>query len=373
MKQIPLSIPTLGGNEWLYIKECLDTGWVSSVGAYVTMFETMCAQRCGTAHAVATSNGTAALHLALVTAGIGEHDAVLVPNITFAATANAVAYTGALPVLVDVCADTWQIDIALVADFLAQHTHIQGKKIAAIMPVHVLGGMCDMARLRQLCEQHQLTLIEDATESLGSTYLGLPAGSWGHMGCLSFNGNKIITTGGGGMLLTQDSDLAKRAKHLSTQAKIDEVEYLHDAIGYNYRLVNLLAAMGVAQLEQLDAFLDKKKNIAQAYREALAGVGDIQFQAHLPEVEANEWLFTIRTAQSRALMAFLQTRGIQSRPLWTPLKQQPMFAQCPYLSQGNISALVHREGLSLPCSAQLSEADQQYVIEAVRAFFQGKS
>ena len=189
------------------------------------------------------------------------------------------------------------------------------------------------------------------------------------MGCLSFNGNKIITSGGGGMLLTQDAELAQRAKHLSTQAKTDAIEYLHDEVGYNYRLVNVLAAIGVAQMELLAEFVARKQAIAATYREALAGVGDIRFQAYLPEVAPNEWLFTIRTTRSRELMQHLHAAGIGSRPLWTPLHRQPMFAHSPYISTADHATALHAEGLSLPCSTHLSAKEQAYVVDAIRNFY----
>jgi perosamine synthetase len=262
---IPLSVPNLAGNEWKYIKECLDTNWVSSVGSYVDRFELLLAEFTGAQYAVATSSGTTALHLSLLLAGVQPGDRVLVPNLTFVASANAVRHAGAEPIFVDVDAGTWQMDLDLVENYLGSEQN--RARVSAIMPVHVLGNMVDMKRLLALAARYELPVIEDATESLGTTLGGSAAGTFGLVGCLSFNGNKIITTGGGGMILTNDQSLAQRAKHLSTQAKADPIEFYHDEVGYNYRLVNVLAAMGVAQMEQLPGFLARKAEISAFYKQ----------------------------------------------------------------------------------------------------------
>jgi perosamine synthetase len=263
-----LSGPNIAGNEWKYVKECLDTGWVSSVGSYVTKFENMLAEYSGCKYGVATSSGTTALHIALMLAGVEREDYVIAPNVTFIASINSIKYTGADPILIDVDPATWQMDLALLEEFLENETDQRGddliyindgRRIKAILPVHVLGNMCDMDRLLLLAEKYNLQVVEDATEALGSYYKGKHSGSFGSMGCFSFNGNKIITTGGGGVIVTNDEELAKKAKHLTTQAKSDPFEYLHDEVGYNYRLVNVLAAMGVGQMELLPSFIKEKK------------------------------------------------------------------------------------------------------------------
>lgn len=269
---IPLSIPNISGNEWQYVKECLDTGWISSVGAYVNRFEEALAEYTGARYAVATMNGTAALHIALKLAGVQPGDLVIVPNITFVASCNAITYAGATPLLIDIDPHTWQMDLDLLEEYLAAHTALNegekrirpflrhsGRYIGAIMPVHVLGNMVNMERLMEIAKRYHLPVVEDSTEALGSYYKGKHAGQFGLMGTFSFNGNKIISTGGGGMIVTDDEILAKQAKHLTTTAKVDPFEYRHDAIGYNYRLVNILAAVGVAQMEQLPCFLLRKK------------------------------------------------------------------------------------------------------------------
>jgi perosamine synthetase len=261
---VPLCIPELRGNEWAYIKECLDTGWVSSVGSYVDRFEADLARYVGIQHAVAVVNGTAAIHIALLVAGIQPEDEVLVSTMTFIAPVNAIRYAGAWPVLIDSDAETWQMDPQQVADFLEKECETRsgslwnrhtGRRVRAIMPVHILGHPVDMHPIMELARRYDLIVIEDATESLGARYKEQMTGCIGDIACFSFNGNKIITTGGGGMLVTNRQDWAEKARYLTTQAKDDRLEFIHNEIGYNYRLTNVQAAMGVAQLEQLEAYI----------------------------------------------------------------------------------------------------------------------
>ena len=376
---IPLSIPHLAGNEWPYVKECLDTGWVSTAGGYVTRFEEDIATYTGSARAVSCMNGTAALHACLRVLGVGKGDYVIAPNITFVATLNAIAYTGAETILLDADPDSWQLDLDLLERFLAAETQVQGgrltnkadgRRIAACMPVHVLGNMCDPERLLAICERYHLPVVEDSTEALGSTFRGQHAGTFGTFGTSSFNGNKIITTGGGGMIFTQDAALADRVKHLTTTAKTDPLDYFHDEVGYNYRLVNVLAAIGVAQLEQLPAILERKKAMDAYYREQLAGVGDIRFQAITPGVDPNCWLFTFRTARMRELLTYLNANGVQSRPFWTPMNQLPMYKDFRYVTEHDHSTAVHREAISIPSSSGLTEEQLSYVVTTIRGFYQ---
>jgi len=376
---IPLSIPKLAGNEWTYIKECLDTNWVSSAGKFVGKFEEDIAAYTGSVHAIACMNGTAALHVSQLLLGVGPDDLVLAPNITFVATLNAIAYTGAEAVLIDVDPISWQLDLDVLARFLAEECDrdaannlihkADGKQIKAIMPVHVLGNLCDMDALLSLCEKYDLPIIEDSTEALGSTYKGKHAGTFGHFGTSSFNGNKIITTGGGGMIFTQNADLATRAKHLTTTAKTDPLDYFHDETGYNYRLVNVLAAMGVAQLEQFPGFLVAKKKMDAFYRSELSGVGDIRFQEITPGVDPNCWLFTFRTARMRELLTYLNANGVQSRPFWTPMNQLPMYAGFRYYHQDDNSSKLHAEAISIPSSSGITETELREVVAKVREFF----
>ena len=376
---IPLSIPNLAGRELEYVRECITTGWISSVGSYVDAFERSVEAATGARHAVACVNGTSALHIGLVLHGIGPQDCVLMPNLTFVATANAIRYTGAEPILVDVRADTWQLDLDLLESYLASECErdeagtlrrrSDGKAVRAIMPVHVQGNIGDMDRLLALADEYGLHVVEDAAEALGSTYRGRSAGTLARVGALSFNGNKIISTGGGGVVLTDDGDLAARAKHLTTTAKTDPLEYHHDEVGYNYRMVNVLAAIGVAQLERLGEYVAAKKRIGDRYRAELAGVGDITFQAVREEVEHNDWLFTVETAHQRPLLAHLNAARIQSRPFWMPMNQLPMYAELRYVNDADVSRAVHARALSIPCSTNLSDADQSRVIGEIKRYF----
>ncbi|MCP9236767.1 LegC family aminotransferase [Lewinella sp. JB7] len=375
---IPLSIPHLAGNEWTYVKECLDTGWVSTAGAYVSKFEESIASFTGSRHAISCMNGTAGLHTAMNLLGIGTGDYVLAPNLTFVATLNAISYTKAEPLLLDIDPESWQLDLDLLQRFLTSDTYgkagvrylkADDRRIAAIMPVHVLGNMCDMDRLLAICRDHDLPIIEDSTEALGSTWKGKHAGTFGTFGTSSFNGNKIITTGGGGMIFTQDAVLADRAKHLTTTAKTDPLDYFHDEVGYNYRLVNVLAAIGLAQMEQLPELIQYKKRMDAFYRAQLSGVGDIQFQQITDGVDPNCWLFTFRTARMRELLTFLNDRGVQSRPFWTPMNQLPMYASLRYVTERNHASRVHATAISIPSSSGLSEAQLGEVVTTIREFY----
>jgi len=375
---ILLSGPNMCGNEWKYVKDCLDTGWVSSVGAYVDEFEKMSAAFAGTKYAVATSSGTTALHICLVLLGINENDYVITPNITFIATCNAIKYTGADPILIDTDENTWQMDLNLLEEFLANETEIRdnncyykkdGRRIPVIMPVHVLGNMTDMDRLLSISKQYNLTVIEDSTEALGSYYKGKHAGSFGLMGTFSYNGNKIITTGGGGMIVTDDEALAKKAKHLTTQAKSDPFEYIHDEIGYNYRLVNVAAAMGVAQMEMLPTFLKRKKEIISFYKNALSNIGDISFQEVSEDVDPNWWLPTIKTTRQREILKILNDNKMQSRPFWVPMNQLRMFKDDIYYNRNDRSDFVYRHCLSIPCSTNITDSELESVSNKIKELY----
>jgi len=376
MKTIPLSIPHLEGNELKYVTECIETGWVSSAGEYVNRFENMVAEFAGCRYGVAAVNGTSGLHLALHMLGIGPGDAVIIPNITFIASANAVVYSHANPVFIDIDPDTWQMDLDLLEAFLEEETEIKngqcvmvpsGKLLKAIMPVHVLGNMCDMPRLMNIAEKYHLHVVEDASESLGSYYDGRHSGSWGIMSVFSFNGNKIITTGGGGVIVTNDEGHAKRAKHLSTQSKVDPETYFHDEIGFNYRLVNVLAAIGVAQMEQLPEFIKNKKRMDAYYRKHLAGAGDIRFQKVEEKVDPNCWLFTFYTRKKDQVLAALKENQIIARPFWTPMNQLPMFENHLYYHHEDHSRDIHARCLSIPSSVGITEEEMERVVRVVKA------
>jgi perosamine synthetase len=373
-----LSGPNMAGNELKYVTECITTGWVSSVGAYVDQFEKMSAEFAGTKYAVATSSGTTALHICLVMMGVSSDDYVITPNITFIATCNSIKYTGANPIFIDTDAATWQMDLNLLEEFLTNETEQRngvchykkdGKRIPVIMPVHVLGNMCDMDKLMALARQHNLTVIEDSTEALGSYYKGKHAGSFGLLGTFSYNGNKIITTGGGGMIITDDEALAKKAKHLTTQAKSDAFEYIHDEIGYNYRLVNVAAAMGVAQMEQLPGFIQRKYEIIDFYKKELEGVGDIKFQEVSADVKPNWWLPTIFTAKQKEVLKILNDNKMQSRPFWVPMNQLQMFTENIYYNHTDRSNFVYQHCLSIPCSTYITNDDLKAVAGKIKECF----
>jgi perosamine synthetase len=378
---VPLSIPEIRGNEWQYIKECLDTGWVSSVGEFVDRFEREFATAVGAKHAVAVVNGTSALHIALMIEGVEQEDEVIVPALTFVAPVNAIRYAGAHPVFMDVANDTWQIDTAKLAAFLEEECEIRdgvlrnrasGRRIRAVLPVHILGQPADITSIVALAERYRISVIEDATEALGGYAGNRHVGTFGATGCFSFNGNKLITTGGGGMIVTNDVTRARRAKYLTTQAKDDPIEFVHGEIGYNYRLPNVLAALGVAQLEQLEDYLAKKAAIAERYRAGLAAVPGISFITEAPGTRSANWLFTIRINEaefgigSRQLMAVLRERQIDTRPLWCPIHLlKPYESAQTYRIE--VIPRLYKECLSIPCSVGLTEAQQTRVIESIAA------
>ncbi len=375
---IPLSVPHIFGNEAKYVQECIETGWVSSAGAYVTKFEEVMAEYTGAKYAVACMNGTAGLHLSLRLINVKRDDLIICPNITFIATLNAVTYACARPLLVDVDTKTWQMDMDLLERKLETETYQEGgntylksskQKIAAIMPVNVLGNIGDMEKMLSIAKKYNLPIIEDSTESLGSFYKGKHSGTFGKLGVFSFNGNKIITTGGGGMIVTDDEELAKRGKHLSTQAKISAHEYIHDEVGYNYRLVNVLAAIGVAQMENFDKVLKRKHEIDAFYKAELQAVGDIEFQEVLDGVDPNYWLCTIRTSKMRKLLQYLNERKIISRPFWMPMNQLNMFKGDPYFTDENHSAHIYENCISIPSSSNLSNEQLETVVKTIKEVY----
>jgi perosamine synthetase len=378
---IPLSVPEINGNAWKYVKECLDTNWVSSAGPFVDRFERMVAEYAGTRYAAAIVNGTAALHTALLIAGVEADDEVLVSTLTFIAPVNTIRYVGAWPVLIDAEPDHWQMDPQRVANFLDNECTLSqnelrnkttGRRVTAIMPVHILGHPCDMDPLLETARKYNLTVIEDATESLGAEYKGRKVGHLGDIGCFSFNGNKIITTGGGGMIVTDNPQWAEKARYLSTQAKDDPVEYVHNEIGYNYRLTNIQAALGCAQMETFDETLAKKRAIAARYDSAFAEVPGIFLMREAEWASSNFWMYTILIdaevygEDSRAVLRRLAKAGIQSRPLWQPMHQSPA-CQAFQVLGGEIADRLRRDALALPSSAGLTFDEQTRVIDAMQA------
>jgi perosamine synthetase len=377
---IPLCVPQLGGNEWLYVKECLDTNWVSSAGPFVARFEHALASYVGAKHAVATVNGTAALHMALLVAGIQPDEEVLLPALTFIAPANAVRYAGAWPVFMDVEPAHWQLDPQKVLDFITQQCRWSNgklinqttqRRVRAILPVHILGHPCDLDVLYEIADKYELGVVEDATESLGARYKARMLGSQSAIACFSFNGNKLITTGGGGMIVTSNDAWAEHARYLTTQAKDDPFEYVHNEVGFNYRLTNIQAALGCAQMEQIESFVDRKREIAATYNRELQNVRGVGFMQEAPWAFSAAWLYTIRIDEqeygidSRALLKQLNQNGVQSRPLWQPMHHSPAHKDSPSFKV-EIADAVHRDAVSLPSSVGLTELDQERVISAIR-------
>ena len=372
---IPNAVPYLGGNEWKYLKECLDTNWVSSVGPFVERFEREVAQHVGVPHAVATVNGTAALHVALLAAGVGPGDEVLVPSFTFIATAHAVAHCGAQPVFLDCEPVSWGLDAGKVADFLARECVVKdgrvvnrtsGRTVRALLPVHLYGHPCDLDPLLELAADYPLVIVEDATEVLGARYKGRPVGAHGLVGCLSFNGNKIITTGGGGMVLTRDERLAARVRRLTTQGRADTVEFVHEEVGFNYRLTNIQAALGVAQLEQLDAFVESKRETARAYTDALGRLGGVTPLDEPPWAFSTFWMYSVLLDAAAwsdvpTLIARAGAAGIQLRPLWRPLHRQPAFAG-HQAYRIEVTDRLYARGVSLPCSVGITPEQRARVV-----------
>jgi perosamine synthetase len=367
-RPVALHEPRFGGREWEYLKRCLDSGWVSSAGSFVEEFESRLASLCGVGHAVATVNGTAALHAALRVAGVGAGDEVFVPALTFVATANAAAYCGATLHFVDSAPSGLGIDPAKLDAHLrriavrrggAWANAGTGRPLRAIVPVHVFGHPADMDAIGAVAREFRLAVVEDATEALGSRYRGRPCGGLGRVGVLSFNGNKIVTTGGGGALLTEDARLAQRARHLATTAKVPHKwSFVHDEIGWNYRLPSLNAALGVAQLEQLEGFLRAKRSLARRYAQAFASVPGARFVAEPEGTESNYWLNAILLDEGSgafhdALLEACHAAGILARPLWTLMHRLPMFRDCPR-DDLSVAESIERRLVNLPSSAALA-------------------
>lgn len=364
---LPLHEPCLGGNESLYLQRCVETGWVSHLGPYVTRFEDSLIEFTGSRHVVSMASGTAALHMALVLLEVGAQEEVLVPSLSFVATANAVAYCGSVPHFVDVDERTLGVDVAKLADYLRSNTVISergtlnrhtGRLIRALITVHTFGHVGDVEGLVRLSEEYQLSLVEDACESLGSFHRGRHSGTLGRMGVLSFNGNKIVTTGGGGAFLTSDQALHARARHLASTAKLSHAwEYDHDAVGYNYRLSNLSAAVGVAQMEQLPSFLEKKKRNFEMYRELFGGLDGVKLFIPPPDSQSNHWLNSLILApesesQLDSILERAHSRRIFLRPAWKPLHLLEMYGDTPRMDLEGTEQLARRL-IALPSSAGL--------------------
>ncbi len=369
--RIYLSPPDVGELERKLLLEAFDSNWVAPVGPDLDAFEEQTAEIVGVRHAVALSSGTAALHLALMAAGVGRGDTVLVPSFTFAASANAVMYLGARPVFLDSTAESWNVDPALVTEELRRRA-AKGRLPRAVIAVDMYGQCADYEPLTAACDRYGVALIEDAAEALGATYRGRPAGSFGLAGVLSFNGNKIITTGGGGMLVTDDDRIAARTRHLAAQAREPLPHYEHRTVGYNYRLSNLLAAVGRGQLQRLDAMVAARQETSRYYRAALGDLPGLSFLPIAGYGRPNWWLTCLLVdeqvfgASRDRLLDALAGHDIEARPTWKPMHLQPLFADC-VMRGGAVCAGLFRRGMCLPSGSALTDHDRNRVVDVIRA------
>ncbi len=368
--RILLSTPHLGPDEEALVLEALRSNWIAPLGPMVDAFEQEFASRVGSSHAVALSSGTAALHLALIGAGVGPGDEVLVSTLTFAGSVNPIVYVGARPVLVDSEERSWNLDPALLEEILTARARF-GRLPKAVVPVHLYGQPAEMPRIMEICGRFGVPVIEDAAESLGASCDGRDPGTFGQSGVFSFNGNKVITTSGGGMLVTEDAALAGLVRKLASQARDPAPHYQHSMIGYNYRLSNLLAALGRGQLRQLDARVATRRAHFAAYADALAGIPGVAFMPEAPWGTHSRWLTTLTLDPGSGLTpagvaASLDRAGIESRPVWKPMHLQPVFADCEVIG-GDVSARLFRDGLCLPSGSNLTLAQRDRVIDAFHA------
>ncbi len=380
---IPLSVPNFSGREKEYVNDAVVSEWVSTGGSKVSEFEEKIAEYTGMPRAVACNSGTSGLHLALMAAGVGAGDEVLAPTLTFIAAVNPIRYVGARPVFIG-CGQSLCLCPTLAEEWLAAHTERRdgacfnkrtGARVKALLVVHVFGNMADMQGLVALCEKYGLILIEDATEALGTRYTegpyaGRMAGTIGDIGAYSFNGNKLITTGAGGMVVSNHPDWAEHAKHLSTQAKADELQFIHDEIGYNYRMTNLQAALGLAQLEQIEGFIAHKRAMYEFYRERLDGKNGFRILPFRAGVRSNHWFYSLYLEDARHrrddVIAALREQQIQTRPVWALIHEQADYGACERYGT-ELAEDFRARIVNLPCSTNLTEADAQRVADALLA------
>ena len=368
MPRVFLSPPHLTGREAEMVADAIASNWIAPLGPQVDAFEAELAAVAGVEHAVALSSGTAALHLALVVLGVGEGDEVACSGFTFAASVNPVVYTGATPFFVDADEETWTMNPALL-DRALDERRAAGARVRAVIAVDLYGQCCDYEPLREICARHDVVLVQDATESLGATYRGAPVGGQGALAAFSFNGNKIITTSGGGMLVSANRDWVEHARKLSTQAREPVPHYEHVEIGFNYRMSNVLAALGRAQLETLAERVAARRRIRARYGELLDGVPGISFMPEAPYGTTNAWLTCIVVdpaafgADRETIRLALEREDIEARPLWKPMHLQPVFASRVSFG-GDVSARLFERGLCLPSGSSLTGEDQDRVVAA---------
>lgn len=370
-ERIYLSPPCMLGKERELLLDAFDSNWIAPLGPHVNAFETEFAECVSMQHAVALSSGTAAIHLALKLVGVERGDRVVTASFTFAATANAITYTGATPIFVDSETSSWNLDPDLVRQALEEGRD-QDQLPKAVLTVDIVGQTADYSRIRKICDEFGIPLIEDAAEALGATFDGRPAGSFGDIACFSFNGNKIITTSGGGMLVTNRAEWAERARFLATQARDDAPHYQHSQIGYNYRLSNLLAAVGRGQLEHLGTHVQRRREIFNRYKQALSPLPGIAFMPEPENSRSTRWLTVITIdpvdfgATREDVRTAMVAQNIEARPAWKPMHQQPVFADCKMYG-GTVCEEIFDRGLCLPSGTELSEPQQNRVIDVIRS------
>lgn len=375
-ERIYLSPPHMGSAEWPLLQDAFESNWIAPCGPHVDALEREFAKLLGVPESVALSSGTAALHLALAVLGVGPGDEVVTATLTFAATANAIAYLGARPVFVDSEPGTWNLDPQRLSDELAACAR-RGRRPKAVVAVDLFGQCADYAPIVDACRRYGVPLIEDAAEALGATYRGRPAGTLGHIGCFSFNGNKIITASGGGMLVSDRPELCRRVRHLSTQARDPAPHYQHSEIGYNYRLSNLLAAVARGQLRVLPDRVEQRRANFAHYQAAMGDLPGLEFMPEHPAGRSTRWLtcLTVDPEQSgttrEVLRLALDRENIESRPVWKPLHLQPAFRDCRALG-GAVSERLFDRGLCLPSGSSLSQSDRQRVVDVVRGVIESR-
>lgn len=371
-ERVSLHEPSFNGNEWKYVKECIDTGWVSSVGKFVDQIEKQLVDYTGVKHAVAVVNGTAALHISLILVGVERGDEVIVPTLTFIATANAVSYCGAIPHFVDCDESTLGLDPYKFGNYLKEIAEVKngncfnkktGRRIKAVVPMHTFGHPVDMDPLVEICNQFKIELIEDAAESLGSFYKGKHTGNLGKVSAVSFNGNKIVTTGGGGAILTNDESLGKLAKHLTTTAKVPHKwAYSHDQIGYNYRMPNINAALGCAQLESLPEVISQKRKLAENYHAAFEKIKGVHFFTELSFAQSNYWLNALLldknfSNERESLLEATNKAGIMTRPAWTLMHELEIYKNCPKMHDLSGAKNIEECLINIPSSPFLGDVN----------------
>lgn len=372
-KKIYLSSPTMNGLEQQYIKEAFDSNWVAPLGPNVNEFEKELASYVGVSYGAALISGTAAIHLAIKALGIKRGDIVFCSSLTFAATCNPIAYEGGIPVFIDSEEDSWNMDPKALRKAFDKYPNAK-----AVIVVNLYGTPAKLDAITAICNEHKVPLIEDAAESLGATYHGKPTGSYGKYGIFSFNGNKIITTSGGGMLVSEDRAMIEKARFWATQSREKELHYEHKEIGYNYRMSNIVAGIGRGQLKSLEEFIERKKKIYIRYKEAFADIKNITMNPIPDDCEANYWLSCITLNEDSMvkpldIIMALEKENIESRPIWKPMHLQPVYKNCDFISMVEnplgISGMIFTEGICLPSDIKNTDQDMERIVGIIRRLF----